>query len=182
MGKKKQPGTGFWNYPAGAGQSGLNDFALWQLSHWQIETRLRKRILRHWIKCHTLPTTHPFWHCRRQAEFVARTYSSPFMKLRDLCSPRPEMEIIQPFALSPWSSTLQDFISLSVRAGRSTEKPCMSCIRNVRWSLGATMRWMRCGATVPGGDTTHLQSKRGSRSPGCRGHRLCSPLRRRTRH
>ncbi|GAA93188.1 reverse transcriptase, partial [Aspergillus luchuensis IFO 4308] len=78
-----------------------------------IETRLRKRILRHWIKCHTLPTTHPFWHCRRQAEFVARTYSSPFMKLRDLCSPRPEMEIIQPFALSPWSSTLQDFISLS---------------------------------------------------------------------
>ncbi|RDH26866.1 hypothetical protein BDQ94DRAFT_126999 [Aspergillus welwitschiae] len=40
---------------------------------------------------------------------------APFMKLRDLCSPRPEMEIIQPFALSPWSSTLQDFISLSGR-------------------------------------------------------------------
>jgi len=29
--------------------------------------RLRARILKHWIVCHTLPKHHPFWSCRAAA-------------------------------------------------------------------------------------------------------------------
>jgi hypothetical protein len=129
------------------------------------ETRLRKRILRHWIRCHTLPLTHPFWDCQRQTSFQTTTYCSPFKYFRDICCPRPEMEIIQPFALSPRHPTLQKFIDLSgepldvdriQRSKRAWLKISISCAvqdGNLRISLSAqvdqttTFQWSRTVGT-----------------------------------
>lgn len=62
-----------------------------------VVTRLRKRVLKHWVKCHTLPRSHPFWICRHAVADQQGSYPSPFKLLGKLCpEPSLSMEIIEP--------------------------------------------------------------------------------------
>ncbi|KAJ5283377.1 hypothetical protein N7505_001357 [Penicillium chrysogenum] len=74
--------------------------------------RLRARIVKHWITCHTLPKDHPFWGCRAAAAMQDGRYPSPF---RDLAKYGPQclsdMEVIRPFPLDPWQRSLGELIA-----------------------------------------------------------------------
>jgi hypothetical protein len=72
--------------------------------------RLRKHIYRHWINCHTLPLTHPFWECRRLASYQTVGTVSPFKRFSNFCSPPLHMETIQPGAAHPWKPRIRQFI------------------------------------------------------------------------
>ncbi|KAJ5569007.1 hypothetical protein N7450_011493 [Penicillium hetheringtonii] len=64
--------------------------------------RLRKRVLKHWVKCHTLPRSHPFWACRDGVASQKRDHLSPFKLLALLCpEPTSSMEIIGPVTEEP---------------------------------------------------------------------------------
>lgn len=66
--------------------------------------RLRKRVLKHWVQCHTLPRSHPFWMCRNAVANQRRRHLSPFKLLELLCpEPTPWMEVIEP-AEGEWQS------------------------------------------------------------------------------
>ncbi|KUL82055.1 hypothetical protein ZTR_10680 [Talaromyces verruculosus] len=72
--------------------------------------RLRKHIYRHWINCHTLPLTHPFWECRRLASYQTVGTVSPFKRFSNFCTPPLHMETIQPGAAHPWKPRIRQFI------------------------------------------------------------------------
>ncbi|KAJ5642743.1 hypothetical protein N7490_006743 [Penicillium lividum] len=73
--------------------------------------RLRVRILKHWIVCHTLPPDHPFWGCRAAAAMQSVSHRSPF---KTLAKHGPQglsdMEVIRPFPLDPWQRSLGELI------------------------------------------------------------------------
>ncbi|KAI2669422.1 hypothetical protein LCP963914a_9931 [Penicillium roqueforti] len=79
--------------------------------------RLRARILKHWIVCHTLPPDHPFWGCRAAAAMQNGSHRSPF---KTLAKHGPQclsdMEVIRPFPLDPWQRSLGELIT-SVGSG-----------------------------------------------------------------
>lgn len=59
--------------------------------------RLRKRVLKHWVKCHTLPRSHPFWTCRNAVADQRRDHPSPIKLLELLCpEPTSNTEVIGP--------------------------------------------------------------------------------------
>ena len=74
--------------------------------------RLRARILKHWIVCHTLPKDHPFWSCRAAAAMQDGRYPSPF-KILAKYGPHclSDMEIIRPFPLDPQQRSLGELIA-----------------------------------------------------------------------
>jgi hypothetical protein len=74
--------------------------------------RLRARIMKHWITCHTLPKDHPFWPCRAAAAMQNGTFPSPF-KILAKYGPQclSDMEIIRPFPLDPWQRSLEGLIT-----------------------------------------------------------------------
>ncbi|KAJ5117672.1 hypothetical protein N7448_011304 [Penicillium atrosanguineum] len=74
--------------------------------------RLRARILKHWIVCHTLPQDHPFWSCRAAAAMQDGKYPSPF-KILAKYGPHclSETEIIRPFPLDPQQRSLGELIA-----------------------------------------------------------------------
>jgi hypothetical protein len=74
--------------------------------------RLRARILKHWIVCHTLPKDHPFWSCRAAATMQDGSYPSPF-KILAKYGPQclSDMEVIRPFPLDPWQRSLGESIA-----------------------------------------------------------------------
>ncbi|KAF3399584.1 hypothetical protein DPV78_006391 [Talaromyces pinophilus] len=82
--------------------------------------RLPKHIYRHWINCHTLPRTHPFWECRRHASYQTTGTFSPFKRFLDFCSPPLHMETIQPGVALPWNPRIRHFIE---QVGESRENP-----------------------------------------------------------
>ncbi|KAJ5091031.1 hypothetical protein N7532_009715 [Penicillium argentinense] len=73
--------------------------------------RLRARIMKHWIICHTLPRDHPFWSCRAAAAMQNGRYLSPF-KILAKYGPQclSDMEVIRPFPLDPWQRSLRELI------------------------------------------------------------------------
>ncbi|KAJ5283460.1 hypothetical protein N7505_001440 [Penicillium chrysogenum] len=74
--------------------------------------RLRARILKHWIVCHTLPKDHLFWSCRAAAAMQDGSYPSPF-KILAKYGPHclSDMEVIRPFPLDPWQRSLSELIA-----------------------------------------------------------------------
>jgi hypothetical protein len=78
-----------------------------------INIRLGRRILRHWISCHTLPSTHPFWECREAvANQKGRYFFSPFRLLAvHCCLQKMEVETILPTPLDPRKPTLREYIT-----------------------------------------------------------------------
>jgi hypothetical protein len=72
--------------------------------------RLRKHIYRHWINCHTLPRTHPFWECRQLASYQSNGTLSPFKRFFNFSSPPLHMETIHPVVARPWKPRLRQFI------------------------------------------------------------------------
>ncbi|KAJ5215604.1 reverse transcriptase [Penicillium cinerascens] len=74
--------------------------------------RLRARIIKHWINCHTLPKDHPFWQCRAAAVTQDSMYPSPF-KILAVHGPQclSDMEVIRPFPLDPWQQSLCELIT-----------------------------------------------------------------------
>ncbi|KAJ5215587.1 uncharacterized protein N7498_001994 [Penicillium cinerascens] len=74
--------------------------------------RLRARILKHWIVCHTLPKDYPFWSCRAAAAMQDGSYPSPF-KILAKYGPQclSDMEVIRPFPLDPWQRSLGELIA-----------------------------------------------------------------------
>lgn len=74
--------------------------------------RLRARILKHWIVCHTLPKDHPFWSCRVAAAMQDGSYPSPF-KILAKYGPQclSDIELIRPFSLDPWQRSLGELIT-----------------------------------------------------------------------
>ncbi|KAJ5288337.1 hypothetical protein N7508_011112 [Penicillium antarcticum] len=74
--------------------------------------RLRARILKHWIVCHTLPKDHPFWSCRAAAAMQDGRYLSPF-KILAKHGPQclSDMEVIRPFPLDPRQRSLGELIA-----------------------------------------------------------------------
>jgi hypothetical protein len=74
--------------------------------------RLRARIMKHWITCHTLPKDHPFWPCRAAAAMQDGSYPSPFKVLAKY-GPQclSDMEVIRPFPLDPWQRSLGELIT-----------------------------------------------------------------------
>ncbi|KAJ5300187.1 hypothetical protein N7508_007430 [Penicillium antarcticum] len=74
--------------------------------------RLRARILKHWIVCHTLPKDHPFWSCRAAATMQDGSYPSPF-KILAKYGPQclSDMEVIRTFPLDPWQRSLGESIA-----------------------------------------------------------------------
>jgi hypothetical protein len=74
--------------------------------------RLRRRILRHWISCHTLPSTHPFWECREAVANQKKYFLSPFKLLAEhCCLQKMEVETILPTPLDPRKPTLREYIT-----------------------------------------------------------------------
>lgn len=84
--------------------------------------RLSRRILHHWISCHTLPSTHPFWECREAVSNQKEKFFSPFKLLADHHYLRKmEVETILPAALDPRRPTLREYITTAegeVKDGR----------------------------------------------------------------
>jgi hypothetical protein len=74
--------------------------------------RLRARILKHWITCHTLPKDHPFWTCRMAAAAQDGRYLSPF-KVFAKHGPQclSDLEVIRPFPLDPWQKSVGELIT-----------------------------------------------------------------------
>jgi hypothetical protein len=74
--------------------------------------RLRARIIKLWINCHTLPKDHAFWPCRAAAVAQDGSYSSPF-KILAVHGPQclADMEVIRPFPLDPLQKSLCELIS-----------------------------------------------------------------------
>ncbi|GFG18024.1 probable RNA-directed DNA polymerase from transposon X-element [Aspergillus lentulus] len=77
-----------------------------------INIRLGRRILRHWISCHTLPSTYPFWDCREAVANQKKYFLSPFKLLADhCCLQKKEVETILPAAFDPRRPTLREYIT-----------------------------------------------------------------------
>jgi hypothetical protein len=74
--------------------------------------RLRARVVKHWISCHTLPKDHPFWPCRASAAMQEGSYPSPF-KILAKHGPQclSDLEVIRPFPLDPWQRSLSELIN-----------------------------------------------------------------------
>ncbi|KAJ5085459.1 hypothetical protein N7532_010230 [Penicillium argentinense] len=74
--------------------------------------RLRARIIKNWITCHTLPKDHAFWPCRAAAAMQEGSYPSPFKVLAKY-GPQclSDMEVIRPFPLDPWQRSLGELIT-----------------------------------------------------------------------
>ena len=74
--------------------------------------RLRARILKHWIVCHTLSQDHPFWSCRAAAAMQNGSYPSPF-KILAKYGPQclSDMEVIGPFPLDSRQRSLGELIA-----------------------------------------------------------------------
>jgi hypothetical protein len=102
--------------------------------------RLRARIMKHWIICHTLPKDHPFWPCRMAAVTQDGRYPSPFKVLaRHGPQCLSDLEVIRPFALDPWQRSLGDLI---ITAGSNT---------NELQEVGSARLWLFTSVSVRNG-------------------------------
>lgn len=78
-----------------------------------LDIQIRRRIIKHWINCHTLPRNHQFWRCRDIEIDPNGKHQSPFQTLAKICPINPEtMEVIQPFAVAPYISGWEKAINL----------------------------------------------------------------------
>lgn len=92
-----------------------------------LDIQVRRRVIKHWISCHTLLHSHPFWQCRRAAINQNGKHQSLFTTLARICPINVEaMEVIQPFAVSPYTPSIGDLINLGEATDLDHEQH-MSC-------------------------------------------------------
>jgi hypothetical protein len=70
-----------------------------------LDVQLQKRILQHWINCHTLPRDHPFWQYRSAIIGKEDQHRSPFTILARLYPIKlKQVKIIALFPAKPYQS------------------------------------------------------------------------------